>query len=132
MAALTRIDAENAQAREVNDRDAIFAAIKNGIGFERLNGRVKAHLRSWLAATVSGEAQGAEAALGGIGGGGGCDGEDGGAQESRRAELILARLEENAAKMLREIGSTELGLSLRRALARQSRLHGPGSEAEAQ
>jgi len=45
---LSKIDARRAEAWVKSDRDKIFAAIENAVGFARLNSRVIGKMREWL------------------------------------------------------------------------------------
>eukprot|EP00055_Hartaetosiga_balthica_P015396 m.90722 g.90722 ORF g.90722 m.90722 type:complete len:960 (+) comp8854_c2_seq2:252-3131(+) len=63
------IQSEKAEAFVPRDKDMIFKAIEEGIGFSRLNQLVKEHLRRWFVATmeeiminISGEDEGTEEA----------------------------------------------------------------------
>jgi hypothetical protein len=53
MDTLARVQAENAEAKHVHDKEMIFAAIRRSVGgFAGINDRVKGHLREWLLATA--------------------------------------------------------------------------------
>jgi hypothetical protein len=52
LSALVDIKAEEAQAVDPADRDAIFAVISSTIGFTEVNRRVKTYLRAWYIATL--------------------------------------------------------------------------------
>eukprot|EP00911_Craspedida_sp_UC1_P002135 UC1_evm1s1642 len=49
---LMRVDAERAEAFKASDRDMIFLAIKETVGFAKLNQQVKDSLRVWFLDTA--------------------------------------------------------------------------------
>eukprot|EP00049_Salpingoeca_infusionum_P019368 m.361582 g.361582 ORF g.361582 m.361582 type:complete len:760 (+) comp19698_c0_seq1:87-2366(+) len=51
---MTHVNAEKAEAWNLSDRDMIFNAIKQDVGFDHLNALVKGHMRKWLLDTSEG------------------------------------------------------------------------------